>query len=168
MQEDLEQKGRIIMGIDPGFGRMGFGVIYVEGMSSALIDYGVITTTTGDEFPNRLLHIANDLQDLFMHHKPNVVAIEKLFFGKSTTTAMRVAEARGVALLVSAQAGVSVCEFTPAQVKKATTGDGTATKLGMQKMVMKLLGLDRIPKPDDAADALAIALTAVGAISRHV
>lgn len=152
----------LILGIDPGFGRMGFGVIYTEGMNAGLIDYGVITTTSGDDFPNRLVHIAHDLQDLILHHKPQVFAVEKLFFGKSSTTAMRVAEARGVALMLASQAGIPIVEFTPAQIKKATTGDGKATKQGMQKMVMQLLGLDRIPKPDDAADALAIALTAVG------
>lgn len=157
-----KKEGYTIMGIDPGFGRMGFGVIYVEGMSATLIDYGVITTKSGEAFENRLLHIANDLEELFVHHKPNYVAIEKLFFGKSATTAMRVAEARGIALLMTARAGVPIAEFTPAQIKKATTGDGKATKAGMQKMVQQLLSLDRIPKPDDAADALAIALTAMG------
>ena len=151
---------RIIMGLDPGYGRMGFGVIYVEGTKMELVDYGVSTTTSGDAFENRLLSLANDLDDLFAHHQPQAVAIEKLFFGKSSSTAMNVAHARGVALLMAAQAGVPVFEFTPAQVKKALTGDGKAGKAAMQGMVKKLLELPKAPKPDDAADALAIAITA--------
>ena len=152
--------GHIIMGLDPGYGRLGFGVIYVEGSKLELVDYGVITTTSGDAFENRLLHIGNDLHDLFAHHQPHAVAIEKLFFGKSSSTAMNVAHARGVALLMAAQSGCPVFEFTPAQVKKAITGDGKAPKIAMQKMVMQLLSLPKIPKPDDAADALAVAITA--------
>lgn len=153
-------EGKIIMGLDPGYGRMGFGVIYVEGVSLELVDYGVITTVSGDAFENRLLHIANDLNELFAHHKPHAVAIEKLFFGKSSTTAMNVAHARGVALLMAAQAGVPVLDFAPAQVKLALTGDGKAGKAAMQRMVKELLRLPQIPKPDDAADALAVAITA--------
>ena len=148
------------MGLDPGYGRMGFGVIYVEGAQMSLVDYGVATTTSGDTFENRLLSLANDLGDLFAHHQPQAVAIEKLFFGKSSTTAMNVAHARGVALLMAAQAGCPVLEFTPAQVKKAVTGDGKAGKTAIQKMVKELLNLPKPPKPDDAADALAIAITA--------
>ena len=153
-------EARIIMGLDPGYGRMGFGVIYVEGVKMSLVDYGVSTTTSGDAFENRLLSLANDLGDLFAHHQPSAVAIEKLFFGKSSTTAMNVAHARGVALLMAAQAGCPVFEFTPAQVKKAVTGDGNAGKAAMQRMVKELLNLPKPPKPDDAADALAIAITA--------
>ncbi len=148
------------MGVDPGYGRMGFGVVYVEGGEVELVDYGVATTTSGEHFEDRLLSLANDLHDLMVHHNPDVVAVEKLFFGKSTTTAMKVAEARGVALLMAAQSRVPVLEFTPAQVKKALTGNGKATKAGVQKMVKKLLSLPRVPKPDDAADALAVAITA--------
>lgn len=148
------------MGVDPGFGRMGFGVIYVEGSKIQLVDYGVVTTTSGDAFEQRLLHIANDLHDLFSHHQPQVLAIEKLFFGKSSTTAMRVAEARGIALLMAAQSKAAVVEYTPAQIKKAVTGDGKAPKIAMQKMVKELLHLPTIPKPDDAADAIAVAMTA--------
>lgn len=148
------------MGLDPGYGRMGFGVIYVQGAQMSLVDYGVATTTSGDTFENRLLSLAGDLGDLFAHHQPSVVAVEKLFFGKSSTTAMNVAHARGVALLMAAQAGCPVFEFTPAQVKKAVTGDGKAGKTAMQKMVKELLNLPKPPKPDDAADALAIAITA--------
>jgi len=153
-------EGHLILGLDPGYGRLGFGVIHVEESNIQLVDYGVAITTSGDCFEQRLLSLGNDLQDLFTHHQPHIVAIEKLFFGKSSTTAMNVAHARGVALLMAAQAGVPVLEFTPAQVKKAVTGDGKAGKAAMQQMVKILLNLPMIPKPDDAADALAVAITA--------
>lgn len=153
-------QGRIILGLDPGYGRMGFGVIYVEGAQVQLIDYGVATTTAGDDFERRLLSLGNDLHELFEHHQPDLVAVEKLFFGKSSTTAMKVAHARGVALMMAAQAQAPIIEYTPAQIKKALTGDGKAGKAAMQKMVKQLFNLQRIPKPDDAADAIAVALTA--------
>ena len=156
----MSDQGYIIMGLDPGYGRLGFGVVFVSGGKIELVDYGVSVTTSGDAFENRLLSLANDLHALFDHHKPHVVAVEKLFFGKSSTTVMKVAEARGVAMLMAAQAGVSVIEFTPAQIKKALTGDGKANKSGIQKMVKQLLNLPNVPKPDDAADALAVAITA--------
>ncbi len=148
------------MGIDPGYGRMGFGVIYKQGSDLELVDYGVATTKVGESFEKRLLHLANDLHELFEHHNPDLVAIEKLYFAKNSTTAMKVAEARGVAMLMAAQSGVPVFEYDPSQVKKAITGDGKADKSGMQQMVKRLLGLSKIPKPDDAADALALAITA--------
>ncbi len=148
------------MGLDPGYGRMGFGVIYVQGAHVELVDYGVASTVSGDAFEHRLLQLGNDLHELFVHHKPHVVAVEKLFFGKSSTTAMKVAHARGVALMMAAQSGAPIIEFAPSQIKKAITGDGKANKRAMQKMVKQLLGLAKTPKPDDAADALAVAITA--------
>jgi crossover junction endodeoxyribonuclease RuvC len=153
------EQGYILIGLDPGYGRMGFGVVFTDGKITELVDYGVMVTTNGDVFENRLLSLANDLSDLFSYHKPHAVAIEKLFFGKSSSTAMRVSEARGVALLMAAQFKVPVFEFTPAQIKKALTGNGNATKAGIQKMVKNLLNLPKPPKPDDAADALAAAIT---------
>lgn len=156
----MSDKGYIILGLDPGYGRMGFGVIFTDGKQVELLDYGVAVTVSGDAFESRLLSLANDLHALFEHHKPHFVAVEKLYFGKSSSTAMKVAEARGVAMLMAAQSGAPVFEFTPAQVKKALTGDGKATKAGMQKMVKELLGLPKPPKPDDSADALAVAITA--------
>ncbi len=155
MEEEL-----IILGIDPGFGRMGFGCVHVIGSSIEPVDFGVMTTEAGQPFEERLLHLARDLRDLLSHHRPHIVSIEKLFFAKNSTTAMRVAEARGVVLVTVAEFGIAIAEFTPAQVKKAVTGDGKAGKLGMQRMVRQLLNLDEIPKPDDAADALALAITA--------
>ncbi len=151
---------KIILGIDPGFGRMGFGCVCVEKHGVRALDFGVMTTTNTGIFEDRLLHLAHDLNELISTLKPDLIVVEKLFFGKSVTTAMKVSEVRGVVRLLAAQARVPVLEFGPAQVKKAITGSGTATKQGMQKMVAQLLGLPRIPRPDDAADALALALTA--------
>ncbi len=156
----MASKETIIMGIDPGYGRMGFGVILTQGRKMELVDYGVATTEAGEAFEDRLLSLANDLQELFEHHKPDVVAIEKLYFAKNSTTAMKVAEARGVAMLMAAQSGAPVVEYDPSQVKKAITGDGSAKKDAMQQMVKRLLELSKIPRPDDAADALALAITA--------
>jgi crossover junction endodeoxyribonuclease RuvC len=148
------------MGLDPGYGRMGFGVIRVKESQPEIIDYGVSTTTAGDTVERRLLCISDDLNELFAHHQPGVVAIEKIFFGKSAKTAINVAQARGVALEAAARAGVKVIEFTPAQIKMALTGDGKADKAAVQRMIKELLRLPQIPRPDDAADALAVAITA--------
>jgi len=139
---------------------MGFGCVWVAGGQVTPLDYGVITTDPHDPQESRLLAIAQDLSAILIQHQPHLVAIEKLFFAQNTTTAMRVAEARGVALLVAAQCNVPIVEFTPAQVKKALTCDGKATKQAMQRMVKDFLGLPVVPKPDDVADALAIAITA--------
>ena len=158
----MSQTHHIILGIDPGFGRMGFGVLSVDVSVIRLVDYGVITTSSTETFEERLVQIAEDVRVLLKKHKPQLVAIEKLFFGKSSTTAMCVAEVRGVVKLLCAEKNIQIVEFGPAQIKKATTGDGNAPKKGMQKMVQHLLGLKSIPRPDDAADALAVALTAVG------
>lgn len=151
---------RVILGIDPGFGRMGFGCLSVEKNSLRLLGVGVMTTPVGDEFASRLLSLSQDIRALIEKYHPTTVAIEKLFFAKNTTTAMRVAEARGVVLCEVARAGVRVVEFAPAQIKNALTGDGKADKRAIQVMVKTLLGLPRVPRPDDAADALAIAITA--------
>lgn len=152
-------KDAIILGIDPGFGRMGFGCVLARNGRIEAVDFGVMTTASGHAMGERLLHLAADLNEVIAHAKPSVIAVEKLFFSNNATTAMRVAEARGVVLLLAAQAGVPVMEVGPSQVKKALTGDGAAGKAAMQRMVAKLLNLPRVPKPDDAADALAIAIT---------
>ncbi len=149
-----------IFGIDPGFGRMGFGVIEYDGHGFELIDTGCITTETDLSHGKRLRVIATDLRQLLEQHQPDKVAIEELFFGKSSTTAMKVAEARGVAQLVCAELGLPIVELKPNQIKLAVTGDGNADKTQIQDMVKRLLELDQIPKPDDAADALATAICA--------
>lgn len=149
-----------LLGIDPGFGRMGFGCISVARGKMMALDFGVITTSANEPMGDRLLALFDDVTELVAQLQPQAIAIEKLYFSKNVTTAMNVAEARGVVLLLAAQAGLPVIEIGPSQVKLAVTGDGGADKPAMQRMVAKLLGLPRIPKPDDAADALALAITA--------
>ncbi len=153
------QEEQIILGIDPGFDRLGFGFLGVQGSKVRVIDYGVITTDKALSFEKRLAQIAVDLRELIKEHKPDVMGIETLFFAQNTTTAMTVAEARGVVRLIAAEHGVSIVEFGPSQIKKALTGDGKANKQAMEMMITKLLNLTAVPKPDDAADALAVALT---------
>jgi crossover junction endodeoxyribonuclease RuvC len=154
-----------ILGIDPGFDRLGFGLIKVDGAKTKALDFGVITTSKTTDFGERLVQIEEDLESLIKSSKPDLVSLEKLYTTVNQKTAMRVAESRGVVLLVVARHGLPIVEFAPNQVKSAVTGDGGADKKAMQKMVARLLGLSRVPKPDDAADALAIALTAVGRLS---
>jgi len=152
----------IILGIDPGYDRLGFGVIEVKRGKVSVLDFGVITTGKGLEFGERLLQVYEDLEEILKTHKPDVVSVEKLYSTINQKTVMNVAEARGVARLVAAKHGLVFREFTPNQVKSAVAGNGSADKKGVQKMVALILGLPRVPKPDDAADALAIALTASG------
>lgn len=150
----------IILGIDPGLGRTGWGVIEkVEGQKLKAKGFGCIETKAGLDTPTRLLIIFHKINQIIKEFKPNLAVVEKLFFNTNVTTAMSVGEARGVVMLTLVSNGVSIEEFTPLQVKQAITGYGKATKEQMQKMVKVLLGLDKIPKPDDAADALAIAVT---------
>lgn len=151
---------RIVLGIDPGFGRMGFGCIRVEKGCTTVLDYGVSTTKAGVAHEMRLLQISDDLDELIRTHKPGVLATEKLYFSKNVKTAMQVAEARGAILVVAARHGLPVVELSPGQVKMAVTGSGSADKKGVAMMVTKLLNLKHAPKLDDAADALALALTA--------
>ena len=151
---------KTILGIDPGFGRMGFACLKVDGPRSRAVDFGVITTSEEDDFGDRLQQVAADLRQLLQTWKPDIVVLETLYFTSNARTAMRVAEARGVAVLVSAEQDIPIREFTPSQIKKALTGNGKADKEAVQMMTMRLLSLPSVPEPDDAADALAIALTA--------
>ena len=148
---------KTILGIDPGFGRIGFGAISTHRGKVTPLGFGVVTSK-GEKFEDRLCQIADDMTSLLKTYKPDVFVIEKLFFNQNTTTAMRVAEARGVILLTAGRAGIPVVELAPAQVKKGLTGNGKADKRAMQMMVKVLLNLPRAPRPDDAADALALAL----------
>lgn len=149
----------IILGIDPGIATTGFGVITYEKGVCTLVDCGVITTDKDLTHSERLAILYEDLTELVKKHQPQQVAVEKLFFSTNVTTAMTVGEARGVALLVLQQGGVPISEYTPLQVKQGITGYGKATKKQVQEMVKTRLKLNTIPRPDDAADALAIALT---------
>ena len=148
-----------ILGIDPGTGILGFGVIdYVKGKIS-LVDAGVIRTPVHEDDAVRLLTIYEELTQIIKETKPDAMSVEKLFFARNVTTAMTVAQARGVVLLCGKQAGLAIHEFTPMQIKQAITSYGKADKKQMQEMVRVLLGLKEVPKPDDAADALAAAIT---------
>ncbi len=150
----------IILGIDPGFARTGYGLIEVNGNSFKMIDYGVIETESGLEFNLRLKKISEDLNELIKKYKPLAVSVEKIFFCKNTKTAIDVSHARGVVILTASENNLKIFEFTPPEVKRAITGYGKAEKQQMQKMVQILLKLKEIPWPDDAADALALAICA--------
>lgn len=143
-----------ILGIDPGTGICGFGVI--DGREA--LDYGVISTPPHTPLPDRLEDIYNSLHEIISFNQPEVMAIEKLFFKQNITTGISVAEARGICLLVAKQFHLPIFEYAPNQIKMAISGDGHAHKSQMQEMVRLHLGLKSIPKPDDAADALAVAI----------
>jgi crossover junction endodeoxyribonuclease RuvC len=160
MLKFFPMREKIILGIDPGFSRMGFAVIHVDGHTCTAVDYGVMTTSSKESIQYRLHALFEDLQELFKIHQPSIIAMEKLFFTNNQKTIISVAESRGIVLLLAGQYELPLFEFTPTQVKSALTGDGKANKSAMQRMVKQVLGLKTIPKPDDAADALAIAITA--------
>ena len=147
-----------ILGIDPGYGITGFGVIDSQKGTNRLISCGAITTPAGMDFSARLEIIYEDMRKLLEQAKPDAVAIEELFFGQNVTTGIGVAQSRGVILLAIRQAGLQVYSYKPMQVKQAVVGYGNATKHQVQDMTKRLLGLQQMPKPDDAADAIAIAL----------
>lgn len=148
----------IVIGIDPGLATVGFGVIRAEKNSITPLSYGCIRTSSAKQTPARLLEIYEQVQLLFKKHSPQAVAVERLFFNKNVTNAMSVSEARGVIFLAAEQEKIPVFEYTPLQVKQAITGSGRADKKQVQDMIRRLLNLLEIPKPDDAADALSIAL----------
>jgi crossover junction endodeoxyribonuclease RuvC len=148
-----------IIGIDPGTGILGFGIIEANGTRVQLVDAGVIRTPVHEDDAIRLLTIYEELTDIIAQTKPQTMSVEKLFFARNVTTAMTVAQARGVVLLCGQQAGLALFEYTPMQIKQSVTGYGKADKKQMQEMVRTLLQLKEIPRPDDAADALAAALT---------
>ena len=147
-----------ILGIDPGYGITGFGVIDVEKNRFQLVGCGAITTPAGMDFSARLGIIYEDMRQLLEKAKPDAVAIEELFFGQNVTTGIGVAQSRGVILLAIRQAGLPVFQYKPMQVKQAVVGYGNATKHQVMDMTKRLLHLQQLPKPDDAADAIAIAL----------
>jgi crossover junction endodeoxyribonuclease RuvC len=152
-----------IMGVDPGTATTGFGVINYEKQSMRFVDAGVISTPAGSPMPDRLATIYAELTQLVKEHKPDLIAVEQLFFARNVTTGIQVGQARGIILLVVSQTNTPMVEFTPLQVKSAVAGYGKALKPQVQEMVKTLLKLDSIPKPDDAADALAIAIAAAHA-----
>lgn len=148
-----------IIGIDPGTGILGFGIIEFTRGKVQLVDAGVIRTPVKEDDAVRLLTIYDELTDIIAETKPQIMSVEKLFFSRNVTTAMTVSQARGVVLLTAQQVGIPIFEYTPMQIKQAVTGYGKADKKQMQEMVRVILQLQEVPKPDDAADALAAAIT---------
>lgn len=148
---------RITLGVDPGTALLGYGVLAGDS-PPRVVDFGVIATSPKQRMATRLLQLYEGLTRIMRDFRPDVVVIEELFFARNVTTALAVGQARGVVLLAAAQAGVPVVEYKPAEVKQAVSGYGKADKPQMQEMVRLLLDLDQVPQPDDAADALAVAL----------
>ena len=148
----------IILGIDPGIATVGYGLIDCVANKFKFLDYGTIQTTPDTDFPERLQIIYNQMQEIIKYYKPQDLAIEELFFNKNVKTAIMVGHARGVEVLAAQVMDVEVYEYTPLQIKQAVVGYGRAEKHQVQEMVKLLLNLKEIPKPDDAADALAVAL----------
>ena len=151
-----------ILGIDPGIGRTGYALLEQNGKDIVMLECGCITTAVGDVEYNRLLEIKTDLVALIKKYRPDAICIESLFFFKNAKTVMGVSQARGVVLVTAAEAKLKIIEVTPLQVKISATGYGKAEKRQVQTMIVKLLKLKKIPKPDDAADAAAIAWAGIG------
>ena len=149
----------VVLGIDPGLATLGWGVIEAERGKQRLTDYGSILTTPQQRFPERLRQIGEDMRALLKTYKPEEIAFEELFFAKNVTTALTVGAARGVSIAACAEYTARLYEYTPMQVKQAIVGYGKAEKQQIQQMVKLLLHMEQIAKPDDAADAIAIALT---------
>ena len=147
-----------ILGIDPGYAIVGYGIVEYDGFRFDAVAYGAVTTPAKEKFPERLRMIYEDLSFLIKKYQPDHLAIEKLYFQNNQKTAIEVAEARGVILLAAQNAGVPIYEYTPLQVKSAVTGYGQAQKPQVMEMTRRLLRLEKVPKPDDTADALAIAI----------
>lgn len=147
-----------ILGIDPGYAIMGYGLIDKIGNSFKPVDYGVIKTKAGEPLPERLLKIRMELSSIVEKYRPDEMAVEELFFNTNSKTVIHVAESRGVVLVEGAVRGINVNEYTPLQVKQGVVGYGRAQKVQVMQMVKVLLNLESVPKPDDAADALAVAI----------
>lgn len=148
----------IIMGVDPGFAITGYGVIQYENNKMSLLDVGAVSTKAGELFTWRLLQIDEKLSEIIEKYKPDAFAIEELFFNNNAKTAIAAAQGRGVAVMAAVKAGVPVYEYTPLQVKQAVAGYGRADKNQIQQMIKTIFHMDKIIKPDDAADAVAIAV----------
>lgn len=148
-----------ILGIDPGYATVGFGIVDYGGKGFIPVNFGAITTTPDQPFVQRLLTIHSDMTEIITLYKPDALSMEKLFFNTNHTTAIDVAQARGVILLSAAERNLAVFEYTPLQVKNSVVGYGRAEKAQVQEMVRSILRLKEVPKPDDTADALALAVT---------
>lgn len=148
----------IVLGIDPGTAATGYGIVERTGSKLRVIDYGCLETLSTQALPARLLEIHRAVTELIITHKPAHVGVERLFFNRNVQTAFAVGQARGVVLLAAAEHGLPVFEYGPHEVKLAVTGYGRADKMQVQRMVQMVLGMSKLPKPDDAADALAVAI----------
>src|SRR5690554_811881 len=148
----------VIMGIDPGIAIVGYGIVNYTGNKFVPIDYGAIKTCSSMELSQRLLCIFNGLEEIIEKYAPDAISIEELFFNKNIKTALTVGQGRGVAVLAAARSNVEVFEYTPLQVKQSVVGYGRAEKSQVQQMIKIILNLEKIPKPDDVADALAVAV----------
>ena len=147
-----------ILGIDPGYAIVGFGVLDYDGIRFTPVEYGAVLTEAGTPFPERLKAIHEDVEYIFSKYAPDCMAVERLYFTTNQKTAIDVAQARGITVLSAAKRGIPVSEYTPLQVKQSVVGYGKAEKKQVMEMTRQLLGLAQVPKPDDAADALAIAI----------
>jgi crossover junction endodeoxyribonuclease RuvC len=154
----MSKDENLVLGIDPGTAITGYGLVWGEGDDLRLVDYGTIITSSDESQPQRLQEIYRQLTTLIQERQPAAAAVEKLFFSRNVRTALSVGQARGVALLAMANAALEIHEYTPLEVKQAVVGYGRATKEQVQEMVRVLLGLDSVPQPDDAADAIAVAI----------
>lgn len=148
----------LVLGLDPGLATLGYGLVRGDGQELEAVAYGVVRTPAGMPIAERLVLVHDALAEIIAMYRPDEAAVEELFFGTNARTAIMVGEARGVVLLTLAQAGLPIAEYTPMQVKQATTGYGQAVKQQVQEMVRILLCLDAVPRPDDAADALAVSI----------
>jgi len=155
----MKKPEKIVIGIDPGTATLGFAVVKGSSKKPIILDYGVITTKASavQEMPSRILELANDLQEIITKFQPTSAIVEDLFFFKNAKTVISVAQSRGMILYILAKNGITIESLTPLQIKQAITGYGRATKQEMQEMVKRIYALDEIPKPDDAADSLAMA-----------
>ncbi len=154
----------LVLGIDPGTATTGYGLVReLSNGDLEAVAYGVITTPAHTPMPDRLRQIYHEITALIVQHQPDAAAVETMYFGKNVTTAITVAQARGVILLALAEAGLPIREYKPAEIKQAIAGYGDADKVQMQEMIRQLLNLDDIPRPDDAADGLGVAITDLNA-----
>jgi len=159
--------GVVVMGLDPGLANLGFGIVRSDGMQSELVDYGAITTQADELMPRRLRELFDATTELSRKHRPAFVAVETLYFARNTKTAIQVAQARGAVLAALARDDAHVLDMTPLQVKLALTGYGRADKRQIQMMIRTILGLEDIPRPDHAADALALAIACAHTLRRR-
>jgi crossover junction endodeoxyribonuclease RuvC len=155
----------IVLGIDPGTARLGYGIVERQGSQLTMLDYGCLETVNDRPLEQRLFLIHEGIDDLIGTYRPEAVGVERLFFNKNVQTAMAVGQARGVVLLTAAQHGLPVLEYGPHEVKMAVTGYGRAPKDQVQRMVQLVLSMEQLPRPDDAADALAVAICTAHAVT---